>query len=41
MAEKTLNVTLQHRRATASYWKTNDFIPKAGEIVVLIIHELL
>lgn len=36
MAEKTLNVTLQHRRATASYWKNNDFVPKPGEIVVYL-----
>ena len=36
MAEKTLQVTLQHRRATASYWKNNDFVPKPGEIVVYL-----
>ena len=36
MAEKTLHVTLQHRRATASYWKNNDFVPKPGEIVVYL-----
>lgn len=36
MADKTLQVTLQHRRATASYWKNKDFVPKPGEIVVYL-----